>query len=309
MKIGITGASGFLGSYLLKYLSLKKQYKIYALTRTVSPQKLDMCEGIIWSKGDLVSPQDCLDFVKDLDVIVHLAHTNTPLTSNRDITSDALLNLTATLNLLQAIISHKSQPHLIYASSGGAVYQQSHSKIPFKESDPCEPLSSYGILKCTMEQYLRMSVLQGDLTATSLRIGNPYGVLLPLERMQGLIGVALNQILHQQPVKIFGDPNNVRDYIHLEDMCRIFELAIHHPSGFDVYNVGSGVGYSVNQILDLLEQITNYQVIRSIQPSTQMSSYLPSWIVLDITKAKQELGWQPTITFEQGLKTLCEKIL
>ena len=309
MKIGITGASGFLGSYLLKYLSRKIQYQIYALTRTVSPQKLDACEGVIWSKGDLVSPQDCLDFLDGLDVVIHLAHTNTPLTSNRDIASDALLNLTATLNLLQAIINSNSKPHLIYASSGGAVYQQSQAKVPFKESDPCEPLSSYGILKCTIEQYLRMGVLQGHLTATSLRIGNPYGVLLPLERMQGLIGVALNQIVHQQPVKIFGDPNNVRDYIHLEDMCSIFDLAINHPSGFEVYNVGSGIGYSVNQILDLLEQITNYKVIRSIQPSTQMSSYLPSWIVLDIAKAKKELGWQPKISFEQGLKTLCEKIL
>jgi nucleoside-diphosphate-sugar epimerase len=71
MKIGITGASGFLCSYRLKYLSRKNQYQIYALTRTVSPQKLDVCEGVIWSKGDLVSPQDCLDFLNGLDVVIH----------------------------------------------------------------------------------------------------------------------------------------------------------------------------------------------------------------------------------------------
>jgi UDP-glucose 4-epimerase len=153
-----------------------------------------------------------------------------------------------------------------------------------------------------------MYVAQGCLTATSLRIGNPYGVLLPLERMQGLIGVALNQIFHHQPVKIYGNPNNVRDYIHLEDMCRIFELAIDNQSGFQVYNVGSGQGYSVNNILDLLEQIAGYPVVRSIQPPTQITNYLPSWIVLDITKAREILRWQPEIAFEQGLKILCEQV-
>lgn len=309
MNIGITGASGFLGSYLLKYLAKLEKYKLYALTRTVSSEKIKTDGNVVWIKGDLGSSQDCADFVQNLDLIVHLAHTNTPLTSNRDISADVLLNLVPTLNLLQAIRDSKRIPHLVYASSGGAVYKPSHDRQPFKESDPCEPLSSYGIQKLTVEQYLRMSAEQGWLTVTSLRIGNPYGILLPSERMQGLIGVALNQLLHQQPVRIYGDPNNVRDYIHLEDMCRIFELVIHQLSTFEVYNIGSGKGYSVNQILDLLEQFTGRSVIREIWQPTQSTNQLASWIVLDVTKAYKNLAWQPTIEFEQGLKTLCEQII
>ncbi len=309
MKIGITGASGFLGSYLLRYLVNLKKYRLYALTRTVSSEKINNDDNVVWIKGDLNSPQDCLDFVQNLDLIIHLAHTNSPLTSNRDISSDALLNLIPTLNLLQAIRDCKTIPHLIYASSGGAVYKPCNIRKPFKESDSCEPSSSYGIQKITVEQYLRMGSEQGWLSATSLRIGNPYGILLPSQRMQGLIGVVLNQLLHQQPVKIYGDPNNVRDYIHLEDMCRIVELVINQPSTFEIYNVGSGQGYSVSQILDLIEKFTGLLMVKEIGQTTGGTKQLPSWTVLDITKAYQNLAWQPIIEFEQGLKTLCEQTL
>lgn len=309
MKIGITGASGFLGSYLLKFLVNLKKYELYALSRTISSDKIKNFESVVWIEGDLNSNQICTNFVKNLDLIIHLAHTNTPLTSNRDISSDTLLNLVPTLNLLQAIRDYGASPHIIYASSGGAIYKPSPNRQSFKESDPCEPSSSYGIQKLTVESYLRLSAEQNWLTATCLRIGNPYGVLLPSERMQGLIGVALNQTLHRQPVKIYGDPNNVRDYIHLEDMCRMFELVIHKQSSFEVYNVGSGKGYSVNQILDLIEKFTGVSMIKESWQAKQFTNQLPSWIVLDIKKSYENLAWEPLIKLEQGLEALCEQTL
>lgn len=309
MKIGITGATGFLGSYLLKYLVSLKKYELYSLSRTISSEKIKNFDSVVWIEGDLSSNKICADFVKNLDLIIHLAHTNTPLTSNRDVSSDTLLNLVPTLNLLQAVRDYGASPHIIYASSGGAMYKPSLNCQSFKESDPCEPSSSYGIQKLTVENYLRLSAEQNWLTATCLRIGNPYGVLLPSERMQGLIGVALNKTLNRQPVKIYGDPNNVRDYIHLEDMCRMFELVIHQQSSFEVYNVGSGTGYSVNQILDLIEKFTGILMIKEIWQANQTTNQLPSWTVLDIKKSYENLAWEPLIKLEQGLKALCEQTL
>jgi UDP-glucose 4-epimerase len=309
VKIGITGATGFLGSYLLKYLVSLKKYELYSLSRTISSEKIKNFDSVVWIEGDLSSNKICADFVKNLDLIIHLAHTNTPLTSNRDVSSDTLLNLVPTLNLLQAVRDYGASPHIIYASSGGAIYKPSLNCQSFKESDPCEPSSSYGIQKLTVENYLRLSAEQNWLTATCLRIGNPYGVLLPSERMQGLIGVALNKTLNRQPVKIYGDPNNVRDYIHLEDMCRMFELVIHQQSSFEVYNVGSGTGYSVNQILDLIEKFTGILMIKEIWQANQTTNQLPSWTVLDIKKSYENLAWEPLIKLEQGLKALCEQTL
>ena len=309
MKIGITGASGFLGSYLLNYLVHLEKYELYALSRTISSEKTKNFDSVAWIEGDLSSNKICADFVKNLDLIIHLAHTNTPLTSNRDISSDTLLNLVPTLNLLQAVRDYGASPHIIYASSGGAIYKPSLNCQSFKETDPCEPSSSYGIQKLTVENYLRLSAEQNWLTATCLRIGNPYGVLLPSERMQGLIGVALNKTLNRQPVKIYGDPNNVRDYIHLEDMCRMFELVIHQRSSFEVYNVGSGTGYSVNQVLDLIEKFTGILMTKEIWQANQTTNQLPSWTVLDIKKSYENLAWEPLIKLEQGLKALCEQTL
>src|SRR5262245_38868408 len=100
VKVGITGATGFLGSYLRQHLRACGPFEIRALTRTLANQTAESsaCDCVTWMQGDLQQPADCADFVRDLDVVVHLAHTNTPLTSNRHLPSDAQANLMSSLN-------------------------------------------------------------------------------------------------------------------------------------------------------------------------------------------------------------------
>ncbi|MEE3715445.1 NAD-dependent epimerase/dehydratase family protein [Tumidithrix elongata RA019] len=309
MKIGITGASGFLGSYTLQYLSKLSKYELRALARTALPQELDSLSNVQWLYGDLSSPMTCQDFIDGLDCIIHLAHTHTPLSSNRDLVSDASLNIIPTLNLLQTIRESGKVPRFIYASSGGAIYQYNPHQRPYQESDLCIPNSSYGVQKLCAEAYLRLAADKQWLTAVSLRISNPYGVLLPPERLQGLIGVCLHQLRNQKPIRIYGNPDNVRDYIHLEDMCRAIEVAIQAETSFEVVNIGSGVGYSVNQVLDLLEQLIGKPLVKEYWQPPGNPQELVSWTVLDITKAKEVLDWQPHITLEQGLAKLCREEL
>lgn len=306
MNIGITGATGFIGSYLLGFLARNGGLRIKALARTLSHDAETFAGCVSWSKGDLQSSADCADFVSGLDVIIHLAHTNTPLTSNRDLAADAQANLVPSLNLLKAVKDCQRRPHLIYASSGGAVYGLSSSpqRNPFKETDPCFPSTSYGIQKLSFESYLRMAAHEGWLRATALRIGNPYGVLLPPERMQGFIGVALHQVLCRQPIKVFGDPANVRDYVHLDDVCRFFQQILKAHEKFQIYNIGSGKGYSVNEILHLLEEITGRKIVRETFRYSESDKNLAPWIVLAVEKAALELGWTPKIDLVEGLRAL-----
>jgi UDP-glucose 4-epimerase len=306
MNLGITGATGFIGSYLVDFLMRQSGLRVKALARTL-PRDADSVGGrVAWIKGDLNSSADCVDFVRDLDVVIHLAHTNTPLTSNRDFAADALANLAPSLNLLTAIKQAGLRPHLIYSSSGGAAYGLANrsGQQPFKETDPCLPSTSYGILKLSFESYLRMAADEGWVQATALRIGNPYGVLLPPERMQGLIGVALHQVLSGQSIRIFGDPANVRDYVHLDDVCRFFQRIMEAPGPFQIYNVGSGRGHSVNEILALLETITGRKVAREISHYPGSDKHLVPWIVLSVEKAANELGWTPETDLEEGLRAL-----
>lgn len=308
--LGITGASGFLGSALLEHLQGREpQMPIRALTRTLHFEQVEGFPDVDWFQGDLLSPSDCEEFVGGLDVVVHLAHVNTPLTSDAHLPSDAASNLVPALNLLQAIRDGGRRPHVVLASSGGALYRPAPGGRPFTEDDPCAPPSSYGIQKLALEHYLRAASEQGWLTATVLRIGNPYGVLLPPQRRQGLIGVALNEFLHGQAIRVFGDPRNVRDYVHLDDMCRMFELTLRTHGSFDVYNVGSGVGHSVEEILALLERILDAPLGIEREPVEEAAQRLPSWVVLDVGKAEAKLGWTPSIAFEEGLRRLCAESL
>ena len=197
--------------------------------------------------------------------------------------------------------------HIIFPSSGGSVYYPSKSFKPKKESNRLLSETSYGIQKIAIENYLRIAVKNGLIKATVLRISNPYGVLLPTYRKQGFIGVALHKIKKNEPVQIFGDINNVRDYIHLDDVVNAFKIAVDRQGPiFDVFNIGSGKGYSVKQILEIIEQYLNRLI--SIEHVFQKGSErLPPYSVLDITKAQKRLNWQPHVSLEKGLKALMIK--
>jgi UDP-glucose 4-epimerase len=302
VKIAVTGASGFLGSVLTGYLA-DRGHEVRALVRTLRRSDAAAHSGVSWIQGDLGSPPDAAALVAGTDATVHLAWANTPLTSNSHLPSDASANLLPSLSLLEALRAEHERPHIVFSSSGGAVYGSTPHERPFEEDHDCRPQSSYGIQKLAVEQYLRMGAEHGWFTATALRIGNPYGILLPPERLQGFIGTAVAQLRSGVPIRVFGNPANVRDYVHLTDVCRAFELALAHPAPFDIFNIGSGTGDSVEQILQLLAELEGVPVAVHAEASAAADE-LPSWVVLDVAKAQRLLGWSPQISLRDGLREL-----
>ena len=296
MLIGITGSSGFIGSYLTRWLVASGCASPRLLVRNpvnTGPEGAEICQG------DLHSPADCSRFVKGLEAIYYLAHENTPVNSDLDQPNDVRANLEPLLNLLCAVERAGAKPQIVYFSSGGAVYARNEGRLPYREIDPCRPSSSYGILKLTAEQYLRLAADRGHLTATVLRVGNAYGTLLPRHRMQGLIGVALNSVLNGNPVRVFGDPNNVRDYVHLDDICVMAERVSVPRGTFDVFNVGSGLGYSVAEILQVIQDCYGEPI--ELEVNQRQGKWLTDWVVLDVGKARRECGWQPAVDLTSGI--------
>jgi UDP-glucose 4-epimerase len=298
VNIGLTGADGLLGRTMLERLRRTPDVTVTALTRRASARDRD--DPVVWLRGDLRVPEDCDALVQGVDVLLHFAHTNSPLTSDRDWAQDAQENLIPTLNLLSAVQRRGRMPHLVYPSSGGAVYGNSSERRPFRETDRCLPPSSYGVQKLATEYYLRLFAERGLLTATILRIGNAYGWLLPEDRSQGLIGTAINRILHGHPVRIIGDPHNVRDYVHGSDIAQALWMATQRRQGFEVFNIGTGVGSSVMDILRVLGDLSGHN------PKTELvqvpgADLLAPWCVLDIGAASAGLGWQPKVSLEAGI--------
>jgi UDP-glucose 4-epimerase len=302
LKLLVTGASGFLGSVLTRHLAAA-DHKVVALTRTLPPQGDEGRARVAWVQGDLGSPHDAAECIEGVDAVVHLAWTNTPLTSNAHLPSDANANILPTLTLLEAVREGGTRPHIVFASSGGTVYGPARDGHPFREGDACQPHSSYAIQKLAVEHYLRMASEHGWLTATVLRMGNAYGVLLPPERMQGFIGTAVSQLRAGSAIRVFGSPKNVRDYVHVDDVCRAVARAILPTDAFDVFNIGSGTGHSVEDVVHLIEELEGHEVgVRYEHPAD--ADELPGWVVLDTGKARDRLGWSAEVTLRAGLDRL-----
>jgi UDP-glucose 4-epimerase len=194
--------------------------------------------------------------------------------------------------------------HVVFASSGGAVYAPSTARRPVGEDAPLSPSTSYGIQKLAAESYLRAAAEHGWLTATVLRIGNPYGAVLPPERLQGFLGVSVGRLARAQAVRVFGDTRNVRDYVHLDDVAAIFGRVLKPSAHFAIYNVGSGEGHSVDDIVVLFERILGRSIdIERVAVKGEPGD-LPRWAVLDIAKARRELGWSPTVSLDAGVERL-----
>lgn len=296
MRTGITGSSGFIGSYLARWLAASASTSLRLLVRNSArggPDGAEVCHG------DLRSPADCARFVEGLEVIHYLAHENTPVNSDLDQPNDVRANLEPLLNLLRAVERAGARPHIVYFSSGGAVYARKPDRIPYRETDPTSPSCSYGIVKLAAEQYLRLAADRGYLTAAVLRPGNAYGTLLPRHRMQGLIGVALNSVLNGNPVRVFGDQGNVRDYVHLDDICAMVDRVSAPRGTFDIFNVGSGLGHSVAEVLQVIRDCHGGPI--ELEVNRNQGKWLTDWVVLDIAKARRECGWQPTVGLTSGI--------
>jgi UDP-glucose 4-epimerase len=306
-RLGVVGASGFLGSYLLPKLAHVSTTPVQALTRTLPSPPLPTHENIQWMQGDLSSSYDCAAFLERVDAIVHLAHSGSPFTSDADLPADARANLIPLVTLVQEIRHRDSPVHLVYASSGGAIYGIAHGGKPWRESDQCLPTTSYGIQKLAAEHYLRLAAERGWLTAVTLRIGNAYGVVLPAERLQGLIGVAFAHLVRDEPIRLFGNPENVRDYVHLDDIFTAVDIALRRRERFEIFNIGSGVGHSVREVIRLIGAVASRNL--EMQALPLEGDALPAWVVLDISRARNHLGWNPDVSLEDGLCRMARAIL
>lgn len=302
MNLLFTGATGVVGRTILPSLLALPGVLVTAVSR-VDQKYSGAKRNINWVMADLRCKEDCDRIVRGQDVILHFASSSFPLTADAAIARDIMDNLVPTVNLLDALArsSSKTVPHVIFPSSGGAVYGSAASSRAWNEEDPCRPTTGYGIGKLAAEHYVRMFVERGCVTATILRIANIYGWVGPTNRPQGLINVAISHAMRGEPVTIVGSLENVRDYIHISDVWSAICAVLTKVDSFEIYNIGTGVGTSVGELLNLLQSVVPGGVSYIVEGEAT-AGHLPRWNVLDIAKASSALPWSPTITLVEGLR-------
>jgi len=301
--IGVTGATGMIGGRVVdSLLSAYPMARLRCLVR--HPGLVPRSERIEILVGDLISEPDCAEFANGLDIVLHLAQSNNPAASDRHWPSDCSANMITSLNLLDALRATGRRVHVVFASSGGAVYGQREGIAYYDESMPCAPLSAYGIQKLALENYLSLGVAQGWMSGCALRISNAFGAALPPERRQGLIGVAASRHRLEQPVEIFGSDETVRDYVHVDDIAAAFLAAMHRDVGFEAVNISSGVGHSVREILAMLGEVSGREVdVKRIDFGSRQFALTPRMVLCN-AKAERIFGWVPRIPLSEGLTRL-----
>jgi UDP-glucose 4-epimerase len=281
MNFLIIGGNGFIGSHLIDCL-LKNKHNVRVFDMNHEKYRKPI-KSVDYRISNLGNIPDLWEALFDIDIVVHLACTSVPSTSNIDILSDIDGNLTTTINILKLIV-RQGIKKFIFFSSGGAVYGHT-GDIPIHENHPLNPISSYAIVKSTIEHYINLFHIQHNLDFLIIRPSNPFGPRQGHYNAQGVISTFLKKAFFNEPLSIFGDGNSKKDYIYIDDFINLFyDLIQHNASG--VFNIGSGYGTSLNQIVDLIETITKQkQRINYFDAKT----YDVNNFVLDNTKLKEFL--------------------
>jgi len=229
------------------------------------------------------------------DIVIHLLSTTVPSTSDMDIKNDVESNLLGTINLLEEVSKQKIK-RFIYVSSGGTVYGNP-DYTPIDEGHPLRPIGSYGIVKSAIESYVQMYAKKYNFSYMIIRPSNPYGPRQSYKGMQGVISTFLYKMLKEETIRVWGDGSAIRDYIYIDDIADFFIKAV--ATDFNgIYNLGSGKGYRVNDIIQILEKITGIAAKVNYQ---NFSASTVKEVVLDINHVSAILGWSPRIALETGI--------
>ncbi len=289
----IVGGSGFIGSHLVERL-LQQNYEVTVLDRNDNPTNLSGLD-VRYICGDLTNINAINQALSEVDFVFHLASTSTPTTSVEDPIADIHGNVLGTVNLLNAMLD-KNVKKILFVSSGGTVYGVP-KKLPIRENDPTNPISSYGITKLAIEKYIQMYQHIYGISYRILRVANAYGPRQNPKNPQGAISVMLRAALNGQPFSIWGDGSIRRDFVYVTDLVEAIIKASQHESNL-LLNIASEHSVSVNELVELcsdcgVDVTCRYEAARPWD--------VPE-VVLDISQAKDELGWMPTTTLEAGVR-------
>jgi UDP-glucose 4-epimerase len=298
----VLGGGGFLGGHLVEALQDTGLVRVFDRSPRRSTAA-SIAPDTEWFEGDFGNRGDVAAALDGCDVVFHLVATTLPRASNEDPVHDLESNLLPTIRFLDLALE-RGVKKVVFASSGGTVYGNPQV-LPVAESHPTQPLCSYGIHKLAIEHYLHLYHSLHGLAYCVLRLANPFGERQRSDASQGAVAVFLDLALRGEVVTVWGDGSAVRDYVYVADVVRALSLAATYPSPTGVFNIGSGQGHSVNELLTAIEELIERRVARRYLPARRFD--VPA-NVLDTTLAARALGWQPSVSFRNGLARTMESL-
>ena len=317
MKILITGGAGFIGSHVVR-LFLKKYptYTIYNLDKLTYAGNLENLKDIDrlpnykFIKGDIVHENFINDLFKnlDLDGVIHLAAESHVDRSIKDPLAFVKTNVIGTVNLLNACKNNWKNNYkrkLFYHVSTDEVYGSLGHEGLFTEKTAYDPNSPYSASKASSDHFVRSYGETYGLPYVISNCSNNYG---PYHFPEKLIPLFINNIIHKKSLPVYGDGKYTRDWLYVEDHARAIDLIFHKGKNHETYNIGGFNEWQNIELVKLLCEIMDRKLDRKNGESEKFITFVKDRpghdlrYAIDATKINTELGWKPSVTFEEGLE-------
>ena len=295
----VTGGAGFIGSHLVdKFVSLGHRVVVVDDLSTGRLQNLN--KGAIFYHSSITYPGLQEIFEREQPAIVnHHAAQISVTRSVQDPVKDAEVNIQGTLRLIE-LSRRYGVEKFIFSSSGGAIYGEPRY-IPCDEKHPINPLSPYALSKHVAEEYLALYHHTYRLDYVALRYGNVYGPRQDPHGEAGVVAMFAMAMLQGKQPNIYGTGEQERDFVYVDDVVDANTLAM--EAGHGGYNVGTGLGTSINRVFELLKGIMKYRWSPTYGPARPGEVFKTR---LDKSKFEQEFGWTPKVSLEEGLSRAVE---
>lgn len=297
MKALITGGAGFIGSHLADLL-LKNNISVLVIDNLYSGSESNLQfakknKNFLFINADIVNYKEIEPLFSGVDWVFHLAGLADIVPSINDPKSYFDVNVTGTLNTLQSSLKHNIKK-LIYAASSSSYGIP--DVFPTPESSPINPQYPYALTKYMGEELVMHWNKVYKLKANSMRLFNVYG---PRSRTSGaygaVFGVFLSQKINNKPFTVVGDGKQSRDFTYVTDVANAFFMSAKSRVNGEIMNVGSGNHYEINKLVSLLSGEVEYIPKRPGEPDCTFA---------DTSKIRALLGWEPKVTFEEGVQEM-----
>ena len=290
----VLGAGGFIGGHLCRSLR-RRGAVVHGFGRRRSyPEAL---EGVRWTAGEFSDRAALARAVDGAEHVFHLLGSSTPESSNKDPVADLAAGAMASLHLLE-ICRAAGVRKVVFLSSGGTVYGIP-SAVPISEDAPTDPISAYGVSKLAVEKYLRLYHHLHGLDYVVLRVANPFGPWQDPDRRQGVVPALMQAVLDGRPAEIWGDGRVVRDYLFAADAADAIAEAAAYRGEHRIFNVGSGVGRSVLDVLEDIGAALGRPDVQAVHRPARATDVPVN--VLDTSRIQRELGWEPRTGWADAL--------
>ena len=291
-KAVILGAAGFIGINLSQYLA-DKGFKIICFDRYISPLWPPSATAITGDFAEL--PKNLL---KELDhaLVFHLISGSFPSPYTTQVVDEVKHDVISTIRYIEETKARDLR--WIFLSSGGTVYGQC-DEAKIKESNPTKPICSYAVAKLAIEQYFTLYRRLHHIDCIIARPANPYGPWQDPKRGQGIISTMLYKALNGGHIDIWGDGENVRDYIYITDTVEGLFAAAFSGKGGETYNIGTAHGLSINQLVRVISETLNVELNLNYSEARNVDVRRN---VLSIDKLSAHTGWKPKTSIYSGVK-------